>query len=396
MPDVTREQVTEKVLEIIRRDCTTPDKRIAVRNVAHEVIESLQWTSTMARTEVKKVIQVLNLAKVVKLNYDEKYVSLNGQAAATVTLEEYTKLKLERDNATSDKRLIGQKLEGTIAEVEVLKQKLNQAELAKSSIREIVIKQGEETRKVSGIFHAQFPKLVQLASARKNIFIYGPTGCGKSHVCGQLAEALGLPFAFVSCTAGMSEAQLGGRLLPVGAQGTFEYVISEFIRCYEEGGVFLLDEIDAADPNVLLLVNAALANGHVAVPNRPARPYAKRHKDFICIAAANTVGTGADRLYSGRNKLDAATLDRFQIGKVFLDYDTNVESILCPDDELRTRLLRYRNAVNQHKLERAISSRFLRDAYDMKQIGWSDVEIDSALFQGWREDEVTKVKTFRG
>jgi hypothetical protein len=37
----------------------------------------------------------------------------------------------------------------------------------------------------------------------------------------------------------------------------------------------------------------------------------ERHKDFICIAAANTFGMGANRVYVGRNQLDAATLDRF-------------------------------------------------------------------------------------
>lgn len=37
---------------------------------------------------------------------------------------------------------------------------------------------------------------------------------------------------------------------------------------YEEGGVFLLDEVDAADANVLLVINQALANGHLPVPNR--------------------------------------------------------------------------------------------------------------------------------
>jgi MoxR-like ATPase len=260
----------------------------------------------------------------------------------------------------------------------------------------LVKEDGKVEKKMKGVFHKQFRKILQLAQMRKNIFIYGPTGCGKSHICAQVAEALNLNFAFISCTAGMSEGQLGGRLLPVGKQGTFEYVTSEFIKCYEEGGLFLLDEIDAADPNVLLLVNAALANGHIAVPNRPEKPYAKRHKDFVCAAAANTVGTGADRLYSGRNKLDAATLDRFQIGKVCMDYDEEVEKQLCPDDELRSRLLRYRRAVMANRLERAISSRFLRDAYDMKtKIKWTDAEIDEALFSGWREDEVAKVKSYK-
>ena len=60
-----------------------------------------------------------------------------------------------------------------------------------------------------------------------------------------LALSLALPFGFVSCTAGMSEGQITGRLLPTGKGGQFEYVQSEFVHCYENGGIFLLDEMDA-------------------------------------------------------------------------------------------------------------------------------------------------------
>jgi len=272
-----------------------------------------------------------------------------------------------------------------------------QLDSVKGNIAEIHLKAptGKTVKITKGLFHAQFKKILDLATARQNVFIYGPTGCGKSHICHQVAEALNLRFAFVSCTSGMSEGVLGGRLLPVGKSGTFEYVISEFIDCYENGGVFLLDEIDAADPNVLLLVNAALANGHVAVPNRPSKPYAKRHADFVCVAAANTVGTGADRLYSGRNKLDAATLDRFAIGKVLMGYDERVEADLCPDAVLREKLQKYRKAILEHRLERAMSTRFMRDAYKMMtECQWTMADIDEAFFSGWRADEINKVKGF--
>ena len=117
------------------------------------------------------------------------------------------------------------------------------------------------------------------------------------------------------------------------------------------------------------------------------------HKDFVCIGAANTVGTGADRMYSGRNKLDGSTLDRFMVGKVMVDYDRNVEEQLCPDANLRNKLWKIRDAINSHRLERAMSTRFLIDAYDMQEAGWDEKEILDAYFTGWREDEINKVKT---
>jgi len=273
----------------------------------------------------------------------------------------------------------------------------------KDQVLEVQLLRGKRKgKKITGHFHAKFAKLMKLAKARKNIFIYGPTGCGKSHICEQLAECLGLKFAHISCTGGMSEGQVGGRLMPVGARGTFEFVISEFLVCYETGGVFLLDEIDAADPNVMLFINSALANGKASVPNRPSKPYAKRHKDFVCIAAANTVGTGSDRMYSGRNKLDMATLDRFAIGKVHMDYDAEIEKALCPDEQLRKTLTLWRKAINEHRLERAMSTRFMQDAFEMvnpldgkKEDAFSMQDVEDAFFEGWREDEKTKVLSFR-
>jgi len=208
----------------------------------------------------------------------------------------------------------------------------------------------------------------------------------------QVASALGLDFAFIACSAGMSEGQLLGRLVPTGEAGRFEYVRSEFVRCYEEGGVFLFDEIDAADANTLLVLNSALANGRMAVPNRPGQAFAVKHPDFICIAAANTFGTGATRQYVGRNQLDESTLDRFRIGQIEMDYDADVEAALCPDAELRERLTAYRHKARAASLRRVVSMRFVRDAYLMKQAGFSHARIDKALFMGWTADEVAKVK----
>ncbi|MCG8429939.1 MAG: AAA family ATPase, partial [Candidatus Omnitrophica bacterium] len=265
----------------------------------------------------------------------------------------------------------------------------------KEKIIEVHVKAPRKrTKKIKEIFHKEFETLVTLAQARKNIFLYGPTGSGKTFICGQVARAIDLRYRFVSCTSGMSEGVLQGRRLP-GKQGSFEYNISEFVDCYENGGVFLLDEMDAADANVLLLINAALANGEMAVPNRSEKPRAKRHNDFICIAAANTVGTGGDRLYAGRNQLDASTLDRFHIGKVYIDYDPHVEEQLCPDEELREKLWKIRAGINAHRLERAMSTRFMQDAYQMQdEFGWDFNQIMKGFFQGWRGDERNKVLTY--
>jgi len=291
---------------------------------------------------------------------------------------------------------------------------------AKAEPKVFVVQWPDDTKtRVKGTAHPSLSKVLMLAVARKNILLVGPAGSGKTFLAKQVSESLKLPFAHISCSAGMSEGQLLGRLLPVGKGGSFEYVISEFVRCYEEGGVFLFDEIDAADSNTLLVINSALANGYMALPNRSANPVAKRHPDFVCIAAANTWGTGADRQYVGRNQLDESTLDRFRIGQIAMDYDDGmpatspeawtapaipqdfidarigadgIEVQKCPDTELRIRLQWYRQQARLARVQRVISTRFLEDAWQMKQVGFTDADIDGALTSGWSKDEIRKVK----
>lgn len=247
--------------------------------------------------------------------------------------------------------------------------------------------------KIKGTVHPVFEEVLDLAAAREHIFLPGPAGCGKSHLAEQVAEALGLKFGFISCSAGMSESQLLGRMVPMGENGQFEFVGTQFLDCYENGGVFLFDEIDAADSNVLLVVNSALANGHLAVPSRPEQPVANRHPDFVCIAAANTFGRGADRQYVGRSELDESTLDRFRIGTVPMDYDEGLERALCPDQTLYGKLAEYRERMRANRLERVLSTRFVVAAYRAAGRGKSMEWIESKLFAGWRRDEIAKVKT---
>lgn len=291
------------------------------------------------------------------------------------------------------------KLTDHVATVESVIEKLGrelEKTLDEKRIVELHAKRLDGTvRVIEGIMHECFPKLVKLARARKNIMLVGPTGSGKTHTAAQLADVLDLYFGMISCSAGMSEGQILGRLIPVGEAGKFEFVGTEFLKCYEEGGVFLFDEFDAADENLLLLINAALANGRVPVPNRPEQPYAVKHENFVCIVAANTWGLGADREYCGRNQLDAATLNRFQIGMTEMDYDRNVEKALCPCDTVRGRLDAWRQAVLSNRLHRVVSTRFYKDAHDMVYTTDENGEglftlddVDQALTSGWSRNEL--------
>ncbi len=238
--------------------------------------------------------------------------------------------------------------------------------------------------------HEKLPTVLTRMKAVRNIMLTGPAGCGKTFLAKQVADGCGLPFATVSCSADMSSSTLLGWLLPVNS-ATFEYVESDFIRLYENGGVFLLDEMDAADPSILLVINQALANGRLSVPQRRGNTEVVRHKDFVCIAACNTFGRGANVMYAGRERLDEATLDRFRLGLIEMDYDADLETRLVASEVL-TWGREVREKIEKAQLRRIMSTRFLLDASALyREAGATIKEIEAIFFTGWKEDERVSV-----
>lgn len=295
-----------------------------------------------------------------------------------------------------------------IAREEAGKVKAGQEEIAaavKAAIaaippREIVVKlegvTASERKLDTGTHKALEEVLFCVGAGLKNVLLVGPAGTGKTTLGQQTATALGLPFASVSCSAGMSEGVLLGRLLPIGDAGRFEYATAPFVDRYENGGVFLLDEIDAADSNVLLVLNSALANGHLDVPNRLSNPVAKRHPNFILLAAANTYGTGPDRMYVGRNQLDAATLSRFAGTVLDVAYDRDLERSLAAavlGDGAAAWLDAFwtvRTKVEAVKMRRVWGTREMLAGATRVKAGNTHKAALRALAGGWTADEMQK------
>jgi len=181
------------------------------------------------------------------------------------------------------------------------------------------------------LVHCSFEEMLINVSTGVPVLLKGEAGTGKSHGAEMVAEALGLEFYALSVGEQTPESKLLGF---IDANGN--YRTTDFRRCFENGGVFLLDEADAGNPNVLLSMNTALSNGYVSFPDGRV----KMHKNFRCIATANTFGYGSNARYVGRNKLDAATIDRF-IPMVW-ELDEQLEKLLCNNSEWLTIVRRCR------------------------------------------------------
>ncbi len=169
--------------------------------------------------------------------------------------------------------------------------------------KEITLVTPTETKPLSNEpRHYLFKDILETVNLTIPTALIGPAGSGKSTCCEQIAKALDLTFYLQNGVTGTHE--LTGF---VDAHG--RYQTTPFREAFEKGGLILIDEVDTSEAGALKWINTGLANGYAVFPDS-GNPL-KRHSNFRIVIAANTFGTGADRMYVGANQLDASTLDRF-------------------------------------------------------------------------------------
>ena len=166
------------------------------------------------------------------------------------------------------------------------------------------------------VHHEKYNQIKTCLECKIPVYLSGPAGSGKNHTVEQIANELGWNFYFSNSV--QQEYKLTGF---IDAGGDFHE--TEFYKaCTDENDcIFFLDEMDASIPEVLVLLNAAIANGYFEFPNGRVDL-----KNVHFVAAGNTVGSGADEMYTGRMVLDQATLDRFAI--IEFDYSLNIENAI--------------------------------------------------------------------
>ena len=253
----------------------------------------------------------------------------------------------------------------------------------KNPCRNIVINI-EATKKqfsTKDIFHKDFEKVLKLVSTKKPVFLKGTAGSGKNVIIEQVAKALGLQFYY--CNDVTDEYKIMGF---VDANG--RYVQTQFFKAFTNGGIIFIDEIDNSNPSALLAVNASIGTGYNHYMAFPDGNFYQAHNDFHLIAAANTFGTGADMIYSGRQALDGATLNRFL--PVVIDYDKDLERNIINHEEILDLYWQIRDIIQNNTIRHVISTRNIKNASDLLDMNCFDLGdiFDWTIIQGLDKNDL--------
>lgn len=224
--------------------------------------------------------------------------------------------------------------------------------------KEIVVKLPDGSKKSAGaVQHEEFETILKYVTANVPVFMSGPAGTGKSSIAKSAAEALDMDFYFSGAVQDIYK--FTGF---VDANG--HYSKTQFYDFCCNGGVFFLDEMDASIPEVLVALNAAIANRYFDFPC--GKVELNENCRFIC--AGNTYGTGADAEYTGRYQLDAATLDRFAV--VDIDYSKDIfNAVTNGNKDLIAFIYDLRKASKAVGVNMILSYRCAQNVTAMESVG---------------------------
>lgn len=231
---------------------------------------------------------------------------------------------------------------------------------------------------MDGVVHEKFETIMKFVANKRPVYLYGPAGSGKNVICKQIAKSLGLDFYFTNAVT--QEYKLTGFTDAMG-----NYQPTQFYKAFTQGGVFMLDEMDASIPETLIILNAAIANKYFDFPAPIG--YVEAHPDFRVIAAGNTIGHGADFEYVGRSPLDASTLDRFAAVKI--DYSREIENKMSNgDNELLKFCREIRKSAEKQGIKLIVSYRTIDRLAQMSQIMSLEETLETSLIKGLEKDDI--------
>lgn len=146
------------------------------------------------------------------------------------------------------------------------------------------------------------------------LWLYGPTGCGKTETLKHLFSSLHIPTVIVSAKKSSEPDDILGRINLV--DGNTVFTPGPLLEAYAKGFAIIFDEIDAYNPEVMMACHRMLEGQTLTLDDGSIVYPASR---VLMAATANTRGDGhGTDMYAATSVFNLATLNRFE--KWALDY----------------------------------------------------------------------------
>ena len=207
-------------------------------------------------------------------------------------------------------------------------------------------------------YEPQGHEVAALAVAYKHhqpIAFVGPTGSGKNGLVRWFLNKVRRPMFLVSAAEGTGIDQFIGSVVPTGMKSggfTVEFRYGALPLSILSGGCLVIDELNAADPRVLMRLHDFLANGERLTIYEDPRNDGKyispldpqrNHNGWFAIATMNPADTGQ---YVGTTQLNEATLDRFLV------YELGYLGLVNPEKE--AQVIAHRAGIKAGKALRIV------------------------------------------
>lgn len=184
------------------------------------------------------------------------------------------------------------------------------------------------------------------------ILLIGETGIGKTYTLQHIAKAQNKKIIRVSLNGEIGINELLGKWLV--KEGSTYWQDGILVECMRKGYWIILDEINAALPEVLFCLNALLDDSRSIIISEKDGELVSPNPDFRLFATMNP-----PEEYVGTKELNKALLSRFPIVLYFKEYDPDTELEIVKyqsgiDDNIARIIVDVGNAIRQLKKERKI------------------------------------------